>query len=467
MTGDNDGAGRPESLDRDGADHFVPSRHPTPGPRGARFVWTGEASAPLKEGEPATAADVKHPTVSAGLFGAYPPTAADRRRPRVRDRMLGIDAARGFALLGMFAVHILPAYNPSAGRASIVWLVFAGTASSLFGVLAGVGLAFSTGATERYAGRRFYRALVQIAFRAIVLLAIGMTVNMVRLTVFNILVYFAAVFLVALPLLSIPAKPLLAISGVLLVVMPVGRYLIHKLVVDVGYYPNPTFSNVAEDPLGVLSTLYITGVYPGATWLVFICFGIAIGRLGITRLREVLLVVGAAVFAASWALSWLVVRTTRGYEAVQSAFPGASEDEVDDFIVFGPTGQLPTGSPGWLLVGGPHTETPFALAIGIGSAVAAIGVFIILARHATKALRPLIDAGALSATIYISHLLLLALVRDGLSIWVLFTIQIVVALGFAFLWRRAFSQGPVEYVISHAARAAGRILVPDRPSKQE
>lgn len=44
-----------------------------------------------------------------------------------------------------------------------------------------------------------------------------------------------------------------------------------------------------------------------------------------------------------------------------------TEDGIDDIIVFGPDPVLPTTTWWWLAIAGPHTSTPLALAMGLGS----------------------------------------------------------------------------------------------------
>ena len=58
-----------------------------------------------------------------------------------------MDSARGVALLGMVAVHVVDP-TTAAGDPHPVFLGFAGRASVLFVLLAGVGLALSTGGTR-------------------------------------------------------------------------------------------------------------------------------------------------------------------------------------------------------------------------------------------------------------------------------------------------------------------------------
>jgi uncharacterized membrane protein len=61
-------------------------------------------------------------------------------------RLHGIDAARGLALLGMMATHLLPTFESNANLTPTwIGLIFSGRAAALFAVLAGVGLALSTG----------------------------------------------------------------------------------------------------------------------------------------------------------------------------------------------------------------------------------------------------------------------------------------------------------------------------------
>ena len=61
-------------------------------------------------------------------------------------RLHGIDAARGLALLGMMATHLLPTFESTADLTPTwIGLTFSGRAAALFAVLAGVGLALSTG----------------------------------------------------------------------------------------------------------------------------------------------------------------------------------------------------------------------------------------------------------------------------------------------------------------------------------
>ncbi|MEH3076040.1 MAG: heparan-alpha-glucosaminide N-acetyltransferase domain-containing protein [Quadrisphaera sp.] len=84
------------------------------------------------------------PAGGPGPGGAARSTALAAPR---RDRLVGVDAARGLALLGMMGTHLV-SRTTADGGVSWVYEVFSGRASALFAVLAGVGLALSTGRTE-------------------------------------------------------------------------------------------------------------------------------------------------------------------------------------------------------------------------------------------------------------------------------------------------------------------------------
>ena len=88
-------------------------------------------------------------------------------------RLAGIDAARGLALLGMMATHVLLTFERNAELTPTwVGLVFSGRASALFAVLAGIGLALSTGKQRPLQGPELSAARRGTALRALVVAAV-------------------------------------------------------------------------------------------------------------------------------------------------------------------------------------------------------------------------------------------------------------------------------------------------------
>src|SRR6478752_4546806 len=120
-------------------------------------------------------------------------TAKDKAAGR---RLVGIDAARGLALLGMMATHVLPTFE-SDPQLTPTWvgLTFSGRAAALFAVLAGIGLALSTGKERPLEGPELWAARRGIALRALVVGAVGLSLGGLDINIAVILVYYALLFL--------------------------------------------------------------------------------------------------------------------------------------------------------------------------------------------------------------------------------------------------------------------------------
>ncbi|UVI36850.1 heparan-alpha-glucosaminide N-acetyltransferase domain-containing protein [Brevibacterium spongiae] len=432
---------------------------PAPGPRRPREIWTGRSEVWLSE----ISSDPAEPMRNVAGGGLRTSSqmlnrVVDRDRRRRRARSVGVDAARGFALIGMFAVHLLPAAH-SDGSPTLVWQILAGNAAALFAVLAGVSLAFGSGGERPVTGRPLHRSRVNVAVRGLLLIVLGFGLNRLNLAAFDILPYFGIMFLLAIPFLPLRARTLLVTGTVLVVTMPVTRYLLHQQVEGLHRHPAATFDTALTDPLGVTATLLVTGTYPVLTWFALVCLGMGIGRLQLhfTTPRMLIIVIGAFAVLIATAVTKLLVNRFDGYASVQRSLPGSGPDAVDDFIVFGPTGPLPTAAPGWLLVGGPHTNTSFALIIGAGFSLVTIGLLILLARG-SNLLRPLVDMGRMPMTLYTTHLLIITVAPDDVGEVRLFFIQSLAAFGFACLWRMFFKRGPLEAVMTAIARSAAKML---------
>src|ERR687890_1166958 len=126
------------------------------------------------------------------------PTRASRKTagPSVQARLQGIDAARGLALLGMMATHLLPTFESNADLTPTwIGLTFSGRAAALFAVLAGVGLALSTGKNRPLGGAELSAARRGVALRALVIAAVGLTLGGVEVNLAIILVHYAVLFL--------------------------------------------------------------------------------------------------------------------------------------------------------------------------------------------------------------------------------------------------------------------------------
>lgn len=382
-------------------------------------------------------------------------------------RLIGIDVARGLALLGMMVVHILPAADAD-GAPTTAWSLSVGTSAALFAVVAGVGIALSTGRRERLVGRRWAGAAVSLLVRALLIGTLGLVLGRVVSgeSAMVILPYYALLFLGAIPLLRLSARWLAALTVVLAFGMPVLSHLWRQTTVLPETY-NPTFADLVADPGDVLATLLLSGEYPVIVWLTYICAGLAVGRSRLFSRSSVggVLVLGIGLAAAARAASWALLEQAGGRAALDAVAPlSMASGELTEILAFGADGVLPTTSPWWLAVGAPHTGTPFDLLFTIGVAFAVLGAMILLGRAVGYVLWPIAAAGSMTLTLYTAHLLLLdaPFMPDGSS--AAYAVQVVVLLGVAILWRRDFGRGPLEEVVRALAGSAGGLLSRRRPA---
>ncbi|RLZ02586.1 hypothetical protein CWC38_10350 [Kocuria tytonicola] len=446
-------------------------QRPRPGRRPPREVWLGD-----RGDEGRTAAESGLWTSSTPVVTAPPRSASAPRQGaatrnvssadgrRTKRRIMGVDVARGFALVGMIAVHVLPAVADAEGNPSLEWQLFAGHSAALFATLAGVSLAFMTGGRAPRRGRDGTRARVSILVRALVLFLLGLTVNMLELPVYNILIYYGLMFLVAIPFTRLSVPWLLASSAAFAVVMPfVMQWSLSVLPAHV--YGNPGFVALLTDPGAVLAELFLTGTYPALPWMTFICLGMALGRLPLSRdrMQVLLVIVGAVIAAVARGISLLMLMRFDLEDALVEATPWMTSDDVWNIQIYGPDPQLPDTTNLWLLLSGPHTNTPFALLESAGLAMVALGAFLLLCRVIGKWLTWLGAMGSMTLTLYVAHLVFLAFVWTETTPWFWFLVQIAVAALFAVAWQQALGNGPLERLVTKVSKGAAAAAV--RPEK--
>ncbi|TNB73884.1 DUF1624 domain-containing protein [Arthrobacter sp. BB-1] len=387
----------------------------------------------------------------------------------VAARLHGIDAARGLALLGMMATHLLPTFESNADLTPTwIGLTFSGRAAALFAVLAGVGLALSTGKHRPLQGPDLSAARRGIALRALVIAAVGLSLGGLEVNLAIILVHYAVLFLCVLPFLGMGLKRLCAWAGGWILGSPVLAYLLRPWLLaaepplQLGH--NPSWEDLAT-PSSLLADLFFTGYYPVFQWLSYLLVGLIVGRLVLARaMVPVVLLVGGTIVA--------VLAKTMGVTAMESWGGRAALEEVLDspgyplesILQVNLTGIPQEGSWWWLASAAPHSATTLDLLHTSAVAVAVIGACLLLGRLAEwvdlDLLLPLRGAGAMTLTLYTAHVWVVSgfylkplpagWTEDGMYFAHAAT-AIVVGMVFVLLkWR-----GPLEWA-GHAANLAGR-----------
>ncbi|WP_238012425.1 heparan-alpha-glucosaminide N-acetyltransferase domain-containing protein [Dactylosporangium sp. AC04546] len=382
-------------------------------------------------------------------------------------RLIGVDAARGVALLGMITLHSL-LEETASGNPTWSSHAFSGRAAAAFALMSGVGLTLATG--RRQVPRSDARGVAaMLATRALCIGVIGLLVSGAD-TVLNsvILPYYAVVFLLAVPLVLMPTWALFTTGASLALVAPFGMHLLlpHLAEPSLG---DPTFGRLIDDPLALLGELTLTGYYPAPAWLAYICVGLAIGRLDLSspRVAATLLAAGAVLGVWARAVSTVLLHLAGGLTAIHAAQPasGLTSEETTYLLKLGGDGSAPTSTWWWLAVDGPHTGTPLNLVGTIGSSVAVLGLALLLSTTwARPLLVPLAAAGSMTLTFYSVHVLFLNSDFDTYSPVTGCIVQLVAVVLIAMAVRATAGRGPLEALVGSLARRARALALRPAPA---
>lgn len=379
------------------------------------------------------------------------PAVLDRQQ-----RVVGVDVARGLAVLGMFAAHVFATLDDN-GEPTIAHVVAGGRAAALFALVAGLSLAFLSGGRRRVHGRDRVAVSAGLIVRAALVGAIGLALGYLGEAngIAGILPFYAVLFLLAIPLLGAPPTVLLGVAAATTALGPV--LLVATADAGLPYAgsdADPTHSTLIQDPIGLLAQLFITGEYPVVVYLAYLCVGLAIGRLDLRSptLPWLLLATGVALAVAARLASEVLLNTMGGLARLIE-HDGLTGDPTDiSRLLWEPQ---PSSSWWYLALPAPHSHTPIDLLHTLGSATAALGAALLLTRipAVSRALSPLAAVGAMSLTLYSAHLVLLAtgVLRD--QPLPLFAAMVVAALTLAWAWRKWIGQGPLEALVAKPAAA--------------
>ncbi|GDY33427.1 heparan-alpha-glucosaminide N-acetyltransferase domain-containing protein [Gandjariella thermophila] len=382
-----------------------------------------------------------------------------------RSRLVGVDATRGVALLGMIAVHSLYEQGPS-GRPTLSFAVFGGRAAATFAVLAGVGIAFMTGRC-RVRPRDAGPTAAALVTRALAIGAIGLALGVGTDAALGavILPYYAIMFLLAVPLVFLPTPLVAALAVVVAGGTPVLSHVLFPHLPPPSL-TNPTLGSLLHQPLALLSELSLTGEYPAVPWMAYLAAGIVVGRLNLARLRVALalLATGAVLAAGAAAASWLLLGRYGGLAHIWAAQPGSvlTAPETTEMLTLGGDGTTPTSTWWWLAVNAPHTSTPPDLVHTTGTAVSLLGALLALGHLTRPAVRravhiglaPLSAAGSMTLTCYALHIEFINSDYDTYGAGTGYVLQVIALLLLGLAWRATAGRGPLESLVTTLARRA-------------
>ncbi|MBO3087805.1 DUF1624 domain-containing protein [Cellulomonas sp. zg-ZUI40] len=340
--------------------------------------------------------------------------------PRVR-RIVGVDTARGLAVLGMVTAHV-GLDDPDRAFPPGGWSQLAdGRPSALFVLLAGVGLALLSGGDDPVDGTRLVQARLRVLVRAVLLVVLGTLLVLLDTPVVVILVVYAGLFAAGVAVLRWPRWALVVAAVVVALLGPVVRRQVapHLEVTD-------------ARPLDLPAVL-VGDYYPAVVWLAYVLVGLAVGRsdLRAARTHAVLAVWGVALVALGHGAAWAAR------------------------LVLGRVTELTTSEP--------HSSTFFEVAGNTGACLLVLAVCLAVGTRWPRLLAPLSATGALALTAYTGQLLVIAVLGDEvvweptLGSWLAF---LLVTLALCWVWHATLGRGPLELLL-HTVSLRAADVAPD------
>ena len=346
--------------------------------------------------------------------------AALRQVPPATGRIAGIELARSLALIGMVAVHVTPAY--AQGMAEQLYALPYGRASILFVLLAGVGVSLLAASRSHTTAE----VRLKLAWRAALLLPLGLVLQGLNHDVMVILQSYALLFSVGIVVIALSDRWLLILCGVSVVLGP----LVYLGVRALSALPFGEPLQLGDPPLQILYGLLLSGPYPLITWAAPFLLGIWLGRRDLSSplVRLDLIGIGATAALLAWALA-------NGLQALLGE---------------------PAGDDGWrqLIGGSAHSQMPLWLIGGAGTAALVLGAALSVTALLGRLLYPLVTMGQLTLTIYVAHLLALHIWPwagrpDNLlqAVGIVLGFSAVAAIA-AMGWRALLPRGPLETLLN-------------------
>lgn len=338
-------------------------------------------------------------------------------------RLIGVDLARGLAVLGMLAAHLLDTEDFVA-RDPSSWLdVVNGRSSILFAVLAGVSIALVTGGPRPLEGPRRARAAARLALRGALLWVIGMLLVFTGVPVYVILPAYALLFALSLPFLGMRPRGLFLTAGAVALVMPWIQPL-----VDAAPLWSGRFGEEISAALG--------WNYPFPVWIAFLLAGMGLGRLDLRLLPEqtLMLLSGGALMLAGYGLALVTEPAVAGDRYLSTVL--TAEDHSAGL---------------WEVIGSG------------GFAIATIGLCLLLCRTPVRWLAiPLRAVGSMPLTAYVLQLVVwafvaLAVLGDTSDLWGIRALGLFGPLTLGLVvgctaWALTVGRGPLEALIDAVVR---------------
>lgn len=344
--------------------------------------------------------------------------------PAATGRLVGLDVARAFAIIGMVWVNFRMTLHHFS-EAPAIAQVLDGRAAALFVTLAGVGVSLMARRTPTAEVRRL------LWKRAAVLWVFGMAWSPVWIG--DILHYYGVWLAMAALLVTVSSRALLGLAAVLPVVAT-------GMLLTLDYTQGWDFTELTYTDFwtlgGQLRNLFFNGLHPTIPWLSFLLVGMVVGRAELTdtRLQRRMVVGGLGMWATTELLSKAVVAATTpaiGADVAPHLFgTNAMPPSLPYMVAAGSLAIAVIGASQWFV-----QQRPFGLGTG-------------------RPTRALTHLGQLSLSVYIVHVFVVVVGHTLFFGAPLATVVLPAALLFVALalpaadqWRQHHRRGPFEQLL--------------------
>lgn len=337
-------------------------------------------------------------------------------------RVIGIDLARGLAVIGMMAAHL-------SGQPTLEWSdpatwggIVHGRSSILFATLAGVSVALTT-----RPGPRLLTTRIRLAQRALIIWALGLALTALPLQVAVILPAYGVLFLIACFLIGWSTRALALLAGGLTLVMPFVVSLMNAVI---------------GDTAGFVLFLSVAWWYPFPVWAAFLVGGMVVGRFLVdVTSRPALARRGVVLFGVGTALAVL------GYAVVGPLSEFSDSERLTEL----------QGLAVYELNAVEHGSGLGEVIGSGGFAVAVIGLCLLVGLTPARwVLWPLRAVGSMPLTAYTAHLLLWVAWAELVDRPGHFAVATAIVVIGCSAWALFLGRGPAEWAI-------GRIIDALRP----
>jgi uncharacterized membrane protein YeiB len=377
-------------------------------------------------------------------------------------RILGLDIARGLAILGMAGAHIGET-EPFEWLDPATWTdLVHGRSSILFAVLAGISIALMTGRSALPERERIPSIRLNLIGRGAVIFVIGLALEMLNTPIAVILTLYGLLYVAVIPFLRWRPWQLLTGAAVLALLGPALLAFLNAVML----YPYGS---------GIGFVLY--GTYPITVWMSLVLAGMALGRLHIGQLRTavVALGIGLALVVVGYGLGGIGQAAGITGSLGSSSFSSGEGSSIID----GGSGSIGTAPSGWesypqalaesdplgavltaVFAVDPHSGGTAEILGSGGFALVVIALCLLLSRPLRWVLLPLGALGSMPLTAYSAHVVSIVLVGGPGAFFSSNAFWAATAIGLLLvttLWSMFFGRGPLERLVGRGAAAMAAV----------